>query len=181
MRKLMQYLSAAAVFAAVGVLLVLPAAAGAGRPVEHFHDTFQYTDTDFCGTGETVLGEGTITLTAWDLGNGVFKVTREFTQTLTNPANGAVVYSRSAGQTLSVAVELPSGGRTIEFVDNGLRSQLRVRGEGIVTRDAGSLHWSISFDANGDFTGVQILEVHGPHPDFVSGAYCTAAISALGL
>jgi hypothetical protein len=138
MRKLIGLLTAAAPLAAVGVALVLPAAAGAGGPVDQFRSTFSYVDDDFCGTGQSVAGEGTITLTAWDLGGGVFKVTREFTQSLTNVATGAVIYNHVAGQTSNVTTDLGSGGETIEFVDTGTRSQIRVPGQGILLRDAGS-------------------------------------------
>lgn len=167
---------------------VLAAPAAANRPVDHFRDSFSYVSSDFCGTGETVLGEGTITLTAWDLGGGVSKVTREFSQTLTNPANGNVVYNHVGGQTSSVFVGDASGGGTITFVDTGVRSTLRVPGGGVQTLDAGNLHWTLTLDASGNVVDAQVLDVHGPHPDALSGAlaggagaYCQAAIAALGL
>ena len=181
MHKLIQRLSAATALGVIGVTLVLPAVASAGKPVDHFRSTFSYVDDDFCGTGQSVAGYGTITLTAWDLGGGVFKVTREFTQSLTNLATGAVIYNHVAGKTSSVTTDLASGGQTIEFVDTGVRSELRVPSQGILLRDAGNLHWLLSLDANGDVIDVQILELRGPHPDFVNGSFCAVAASALGL
>lgn len=111
-------------------------------------------------------------------GEGGFNVATTFT----NPANGASLVGRFAGvKTNEIVAGLESGPHTHEFVENGLRAKLKLPNGGVLTRDAGSLTYRISFDAADNFTGLEIVSVHGPHPAFDSPVWCEEAIAALGL
>ena len=51
----------------------------------------------------------------------------------------------------------------------------------MLIRDAGVIVYRVSFDATGEFIGIEIVEVHGPHPGFDNPAWCEAATEALGI
>jgi hypothetical protein len=92
-----------------------------------------------------------------------------------------VLTAHSAGLFLNeIIVGLESGPHTHEFVDRGVRSQLKTPDGGILAIDAGSLTYRISFDANDEVTAFEIVSVHGPHPQFDSDVFCEVAIEALG-
>jgi hypothetical protein len=173
---------------AVALALVPVAFAGpGGAPTFHDHEVFTDVDTNFCGTGSTVEIAGRFDAKVW-IGETGGDPTQDlfvaFTSqaTLTNPDNGASVVDHSAGNFSNEIVEgLESGAHTHVFVENGLRAKLRPVHGGVLTIDAGSLGYSLSFDADDNVTDFELLWVHGPHPAFDSPAWCDAAIDALGL
>ncbi len=88
--------------------LVLPigglAASGGGQPT--FQDRFSEagTDTDFCGTGETIDFSGRAVINGWVAETGgdpeqVVKATFAYRYKLTNPANGAAIIDSAAART----------------------------------------------------------------------------------
>jgi hypothetical protein len=76
---------------------------------------------------------------------------------------------------------LESGVHTHMFVENGLWAKLKLEKGGLLTVDAGSLGYALTFDENDNVTDLEPLWVHGPHPAFDSPVWCEAAIDALGL
>jgi hypothetical protein len=52
---------------------------------------------------------------------------------------------------------------------------------GILTRDAGSITYKVSFDEDDNFTGLEVVAVHGPHPGFFEDPFCSTVVPALGL
>jgi hypothetical protein len=173
---------------ALVVFFALPVAglAGPGKPTFHERETNTFTDPNFCGTGEAVVISDAfkaivrIGETGGDPEQDL-KVT--FTsQTTFTAENGNVLTAHSAGLFLNeIIAGLESGPHTHEFVERGVRSQLKVPGGGVLVIDAGSLTHRISFDANDEVTAFEIVSVHGPHPQFDGDVFCEVATEALGL
>lgn len=175
---------------ALAAALASPVAATAGpggKPTFHDHEVFENVDSDFCGTGETVLISDDVNAVGWIGETGgdpeqVLMVAFNVRTTLTNPDNGATLIGHSAGRfTNQIIAGLESAAHTHEFVENGLRAQLKLPDGGVLTFDAGSLTYRISFDAADNVTNFEIVSVHGPHPAFDSTVFCDVAIEALGL
>jgi hypothetical protein len=181
----------AALGAAALALLAIPAIALAGptgKPTFHDHNLNDAgVDDDFCGTGETVVFEGRINFKGWVGETGgdpeqVVKATFNYRYTLTNPANGAAVIDSAAGRDLNTIVSGQEGGEhTHEITARGLRGKLQLANGRVLLRDAGNVTFRTFFDENGEFTGLEILRVSGPHPGLENqDAWCEAATEALG-
>lgn len=50
----------------------------------------------------------------------------------------------------------------------------------MLIRDAGTLTYRISFDADDNVTGVEIVRDSGNHQGFMSGRWCQVAVAELG-
>ena len=168
---------------AVAVALALPAAAAAG-PVNgppSFHDRTveDFVDDDFCGTGADVSVHFEGHATVWEA-EDASKVL--FTTKTWLTYNGVTLVDQFAGRTVDFAVA-PQGGaaETIEVIETGLRAKLKLANGKVLTSDHGLLHYLISFDANGEFLGVDIVRDRGGHPAFGSEIWCEAATAAFGI
>ena len=176
--------------ALVGFIGLLTAAAAfAAGPAFQERETFSEEDTNFCGTGETVLVEGTESFKAW-IGTTGGDPTQEIKFTLnrhityTNPDTGASVVERwSMMSTNEIVSGLESGVHTHEFVERGLKAMFRLKNGGLLTRDAGSLTYRVTFDAADQMTGFEVVSVRGPHPGFAfeGDLFCDTLVPALGL
>ena len=141
-------------------LAVMPAAASAqgGLGAPDFKDRFteEFVVEDFCGTGETVQWVETVVGNGWEQ-DGVF-VKAAFRARASITYGDTTIYTQSAGRIYQVTEGDPEGAHTELVVENGLRALLLVPGEGAVTLDHGFLQFLASFDENGDFLGVEVLE-----------------------
>ena len=178
-----------ALLTAVVALVAVPVALAGpgGGPTFHEHDVFTDVDPDFCGTGSAVEVNGFVDAKVW-IGETGGDPTQDlfaafvFRATLTNPDTGASVVDQSAGNFRNeIVAGLESGVHTHVFVENGLRAKLKLQNGGLLTLDAGSLGYSLTFDANDNVTDFELLWMHGPHPAFDTPVWCDAAIDALGL
>jgi len=176
--------------AVVAALLTIPATAGAGPgggPAFHDHGTFTDVDSNFCGTGETVNVAGRFNFKGWIGETGgdpeqELKTTFNYNVTITNPVNGKAVIDSAAGSvTNEIVTGLEAGAHTHRFVENGLRAKLKLANGRVLTHDSGQIVYEVSFDADDNFVGVEVISVHGPHPAFESDVWCDAATEALGL
>jgi hypothetical protein len=172
-----------AVLSALTFVLALPAAAVAG-PVQgppSFHERFveDFIDDDFCGTGADVAVHFESNATVWE-GEDAFKAVFNDKAWLTY--NGVTLVDHFAGRSVAVDVA-PRGGaaETIEVIETGLRAKLKLAKGEVLTSDHGLLHFFISFDANGEFLGIEVVREHGGHPAFQSDAWCEAATAAFGI
>jgi hypothetical protein len=169
------------------VALTTVAGATAAGPAFHDHGTFTDVDPDFCGTGESIDVAGRFNFKGWLGETGgdpeqEVHTTFNYAITLTNPHTGASVIDSAAGSiTNEIVTGLESGPHTHLFVENGLRAKLKLPKGRVLTHDAGSIGYTVSFDADDNFLGLNVLFVHGPHPAFDSDVWCDAAIDALGL
>ena len=173
---------------AVAVLaLVLTAAATAGPTGKPLHNVFSdaFVDTDFCGTGADVAIGVQVNEKLWfgETGGDPEQVLKAvFNVELTYTFGSTTLVERASGQSLNtIVVGLESGPHTHEFVERGLRARLKLENGRVLIRDAGVIVYRVSFDANDNFLGVEIIDVRGPHPSFASDAWCDAATSALGI
>jgi len=163
-------------------LAVMPATVSAqGAPDEQERFTDEFVDPDFCGTGTPVdVVERTVT-NIWGLeGEDTFKIT--FRSKVAITYGDITIYALNTGRVdvHRVEGEFP-GPRTDLVNETGVRSMLRVPGQGVVTIDHGLLTYVVSFDENGDFVDLQVLKDAGGHPDFYDPVFCEAATEALGI
>ena len=72
---------------------------------------------------------------------------------------------------------------THEFTENGLKAMFRLKKGGVITRDAGSLTYRVTFDENDIVTDFEVVTIHGPHPGFEyeGDFFCDTLVPALGL
>lgn len=173
--------------AAIVLVLGIPAAALAAGPDIRERDSFSESDLNFCGTGETVQIEGTAVFNGW-LGETGGDPTQEIKSilnlhiTYTNPDTGAAVVERwSVSRTNEIVTGLEAGPHTHEFTENGLKATLRLKNGRLLTRDAGSLTYRVSFDAMDNVVGFELVDMNGPHPGFEEDLFCSTVVDALGL
>jgi hypothetical protein len=164
------------------------AASGGGAPTFREHVTSDSgTDTNFCGTGKTITYEGRNRASVWIGETGGdpdqdLKIVFNSRYVLTNPATGAAVVDESAGLIENrIVAGQESGAHTHRYVENGIRAKLKLANGGLLTRDAGSLVYTISFDAADKVTDVTVIADHGSHPAFYEDVWCATAVEALGL
>ena len=173
-----------AVLAALPLALALPAAAAAAGPVSgppSFHDRVveDFVDDDFCGTGADVSGHFEGHATVWE-GEDAFRAL--FNEKTWLTYNGVTLVEQFVGRNIAIDVA-PQGGaaETVEVIETGLRAKLRLANGKVLTSDHGLLHYLISFDANGEFLGIEVVRDRGGHPAFQSDVWCEAATAAFGI
>lgn len=170
-----------AVFVALLVVLALPGAALAARPMERFHA--HYTDSFsevLCGI--TVETQMIVTENVFLYANDGFKTTSSYRLTFTNPENGKSVLLSSAGTIQGTALIDEQAG-TITFVNSfkGLPEKFQADHGRVLTRDAGIITFTDTFDlATGDFLGSDFT-MNGPHPEADSDflLFCEVITEAL--
>jgi len=169
--------------ALVTLLAVLPAAASAAKPVDHFHDRF--TDSfsgELCGIAADaeVVANNNFFL----LAGGGFKNTGSFRTTVTNPSNGNSIVISSAGQATGPApiVDEQAGTITFQATFKGLPEKIQAAHGSVLLRDAGVITFVDTFDLQtGEFISSETVVQHGPHPgadsDFTR--FCEVVTGAL--
>lgn len=171
------------------VAVAVGGAAFAAGPTFRDRDSWTDTDTNFCGTGETVLIEGRVVSNVWIGTTGgdreqELRATMNLQIRYTNPETGAAVVEQWAVmRTNEIISGLESGVHTHEITERGHKATLRLVGGGVLTRDAGSLTYRLHFDENDNVTDFEIVAIRGPHPAFqVEGDwFCDTIVPALGL
>lgn len=170
----------AALVAVIGLTTV--ASAFAARPTFQNRETFTETDTNFCGTGKTVLVEGRVVENVWLEGDQV-KATLSLHITFTNPETGASAVERwSRLFTDTIVSGDPAGVHTHEFTHRGLKATLKLANGRVLTRDAGSVTFRVTVnDMTGEVLGFELVSMRGPHPGFEEDLFCSTLVPALGL
>ena len=160
--------------------------AGAATPqVVHTKVNVSLTNIDVCGFTVNSVVQGTDTFQVFvdSAGNMFFQDVSHVVSTLTNQANGKVVYVANAGRdrfTSDAGVVNPDG--TITFTDTltGMPVRVSTAHRSTLVKDAGYLSMVQTVDADGNLLSDQLI-VHGPHPfggDFT--VFCDAIASAIG-
>ena len=164
---------------------VAAAPAGAATPqVVHTKVNVSLTNLDQCGftVNSVVRGTDTFKVTVDKSGNASFQDESHIVSTLTNVANGKVVYVDSAGRDAfsDAGVVNPDG--TITFTDilTGRDARIYTSHSSTLVKDVGYLSIADTVDAQGNFLSEQVIE-HGPHA-FAGDmtVYCDAIASAIG-
>jgi hypothetical protein len=167
------------------VLGAAPAAQAANPDVNRFISSNSLTDPDFCGTGQAVDINGSVSVVEFLSPNHVdYAQAVQGKVTLTNPETGATVINQFAGRSTDLFVVSgdPEGIHTREFTQIGLGEQWRLENGGVLTLDAGYL--AVLETWNGDqYLSAEYVINKGPHPDADSdfALFCQVIPDALGL
>jgi len=153
------------VFLALLVVLALPGATLAAKPVAAFHD--HITDSfpgDICGIPVQV--DVVVTDNFFLYADDSFKDAASAMQTFTNPDNGKSVVLSSAGNVTGTAI-IDEQANTITFVTTykGLPEKIQTGHGAVLTRDAGIISFRDTFDLEtGEFLDTEVT-MNGPHPE----------------
>jgi hypothetical protein len=184
MRSIRRFILLLGIIIAALALGAAPTAVAANPEGNHFVVSDSFTDNDFCGTGQTVdisfFSQGTEFLAPNQPVD--YRNVGEGNVVYTNPLNGATVTDHFAGQFTDTLISGdPAGINTHERTFNGVIHSYRTDG-GLLYLGAGYV--VVHQVQNGDEPlSVEIVVVHGPHPDVESGftIFCETIPSALGL
>jgi hypothetical protein len=142
------------------------------------------TGIDVCGFTVDSVVQGTDTFKVFldRFGNVLIQDVSHVVSTLTNVANGKVVYVSNASRDAFTPDGVVNPDGTITFTDTLTGMPLRVytSHRSTLVKDVGFLSMVATFDAQGNFLSEQVIE-HGPHPfagDFT--VFCDAIASAIG-
>jgi len=173
--------------AAVLALTTLTAVpAGAATPqVFHTRVNVSLIGIDQCGFTVDSVVQGTDTFQVFvDKSGNVARLqdVAHVVSTLTNEANGKVVYVDNASRDAFGGPGLVNPDGTITFTDTLTGTDLRIytSHSSVLLKDSGYLSIVDTVDSHGNFLSEQLI-VHGPH-GFAgdSSAYCNAITSAIG-
>ena len=164
---------------------VAGAPAGAATPqVFHTQVNVSLTNIDQCGftVNSVIRGTDTFQVFVDRSGNLAFQDVSHVVSTLTNVANGKVVYVDNASRDAfsDSGVVNPDG--TITFTDTltGMPVRIYTSHSNTLVKDVGYLSIVDTVDSQGNFLSEQVTQ-HGPHPfagDFT--VYCHAIAAAIG-
>jgi hypothetical protein len=173
---------------ACAATVAVSAAFAASPEPQKLEFTGTFTDPDFCGTGVPVEIDSRFHGTLFAAPNQdryEFWLTLNGRDVLTNLVTGSTASIHAAGaQRWSFVHDGdPSTPPLTVTLDQGLRSQIVTRGDGVQIRDAGYVVLQFTFTI---FDG-QILVEHGPHPSLAelletgSDTFCATMTSVLGI
>jgi hypothetical protein len=167
----------------VSVWLALMASTASAAPLtDHFRVTFSDTLPDTqCGIDGTSVFNGLDNIQVF--ADGTFKAETQVNQVFTSAATGKSVLLFFAFQFVE-AGPIDNGDGTVTFTGTykGLKEKLKLPNGAILSRDAGLVTFSNTFDATtGDFLGETVSTQNGPHPDVDSGftLFCDVIVPAL--
>jgi hypothetical protein len=176
-------LSVAAAALAITTLTAVPAGAAAPQVV-HTKVDVSLTNIDQCGFTVNSVIQGTATTQVFldRSGNVEVQNVSHVVSTLTNVANGKVVYVDNANRDAFTpeGVLNPDGTTTFTDTLTGMPVRIYTSHSDVLVKDVGYLSIVDTVDAQGNLLSEQVIE-HGPHPfagDFT--VYCNAITSAIG-
>ncbi len=150
--------------------------------VENFHNKIGYTVPDdfACGIAGSATVSGVESFQV--LGDGTAKDQLTLEDVFTSAATGKSVDISVHVQNSSAAAVLnPDGSTTVTSTEKGLLEQIKLPDGGVLTRDAGTLTFVTTYNADGSFQSSTLVGEDGPHPNVDSGytAACDAIVPAL--
>ena len=168
---------------AAAALVPAPAHAASPQPVKFSVVAEPFEDVDFCGTGETVTG--TFSVKGVDFlspHEGDLAAVFQGKQTFT--FGSTTVVGHFAGRFSRELVSVGQNGEeTVAFTNKGLPESFRLAGGGgVITLDAGTITFLVTFDAQGELIS-ESFTASGPHPQADSGftLFCEVIPAALGI
>ena len=164
---------------------VAGAPAGAAAPqVVHAQVNVTLTNIDVCGFTVNSVIQGTDTFEVFvdRSGNVAVQDQSHVVDTLTNVANGKVVYVSNASRDAFTPDGVVNPDGTITFTDTltGMPVRIYTSHSNTLVKDVGFLSLVDTVDSQGNLLSEQVI-VHGPHPfggDFT--VFCDAIASAIG-
>jgi hypothetical protein len=169
----------------VGWLAGAPAGAATPPQVSHERVDVSLPGIDVCGFTVDSVVQGTHTFQVFfdRFGNpSTIQDESHVVSTLTNEANGKVVYVENASRDRFDAAPVLNPDGTMTFTDTltGMPIRIYTSHSSILVRDVGFFSFVATFDSAGNFLSEQVI-VHGPHEflgDFT--VFCDAITSAIG-
>jgi hypothetical protein len=168
---------------AITTLAAVPAGAAAPQVV-HTKVNVSLTNIDQCGFTVNSVIQGTDTTQVFvdRSGNVAVQDVSHVVSTLTNQANGKVVYVANASRDAFTPSGVVNPDGTITFTDTltGMPVRVYTSHSDTLVKDVGYLSIVVTVDSQGNFLSEQVIE-HGLHPfagDFT--VYCNAIASAIG-
>ena len=170
--------------AITGVAALAGAGVGAASaPVLHTHENFTDTfDDEICGIAGTseVRGVDNFTLYA----DNTFKDNFELQQTFTAAGSGKSIVFHVAQHVTGNDEPIDNGDGTLTFVNTfkGLPEQIKLPNGRVLSRDAGSVTFTLLIDAATDeLISQTVSSEKGPHPDLDSDfeIFCNVVAPAL--
>jgi hypothetical protein len=165
----------------VAVMAVMAPTVAASAPVEQFHDTFSdWNPADnLCGIDGSSYDNGrdNIEVFADGSSNDQFR----FNFVFRSAATGKWVELFVAQSSSSHEVVNPDGSMTFMTTFKGLPEKIKLPNGPILSRDAGSVTFLDTFDADGNFVSRSVVDEKGPHPDLESdfAIFCDVIVPAL--
>lgn len=176
-------LSVGAAALALTTLTSVPARAAAPQVV-HTKVDVTLKNIDQCGfrVNSVVQGTDTTQIFVDRSGNVTIQDVSHVVSTLTNRANGKVVYVSNASRDRFTPDGVTNPDGTITFTDTltGMPIRVYTSHSSTLVKDVGYLSFVVTVDAQGNFLSDRVVE-HGPHPfagDFT--VFCNAIRSAIG-
>jgi len=171
--------------AAVAITTLMAAPAGAAAPqVIHTKVNVSFSNIDQCGltVNSVVRGTDTFQIFVDRSGNVRMQDVSHVVSTLTNVANGKVVYVESSGRNAFTpdGVVNPDGTTTFTDTFGGMDQRVYTDHSSVLVKDTGYLSTVDTVDSQGNLVSEQVI-VHGPHQfagDF--DVYCNAITAAIG-
>jgi hypothetical protein len=184
MKRVVQVVALSGLMTLVAGWLAAAPAGAAAPQVTHTKVNVTLTGIDVCGFTVDSVVQGTDTFKVFfdRFGNLSIQDVSHVVSTLTNVANGKVVYVSNAGRDAFTPDGVVNPDGTITFTDTLTGMPLRVytAHSSTLVKDVGFLSMVATFDAQGNVLSEQVIE-HGPHPfagDFT--VFCDAIASAIG-
>ena len=184
MKRVVQLVALSGLMTLVAGWLAAAPAEAAAPQVTHTKVNVTLTGIDVCGFTVDSVVQGTDTFKVFldRFGNVLIQDVSHVVSTLTNVANGKVVYVSNASRDAFTPDGVVNPDGTITFTDTLTGMPLRVytSHRSTLVKDVGFLSMVATFDAQGNFLSEQVIE-HGPHPfagDFT--VFCDAIASAIG-
>jgi hypothetical protein len=165
---------------------VAAAPAGAATPPQVVHNQVDVSlpGIDVCGFTVDSVVQGTDTFEVFTdrSGNVLIQDQSHVVSTLTNEANGKVVYVENASRDRFTPDLVVNPDGTLTFTDTltGMPMRVYTSHSSILVKDVGFLSRVVTFDAQGNFLSEQVI-VHGRAPFGGDQAvFCDAIASAIG-
>jgi hypothetical protein len=169
---------------AAGWLAAAPAGAATPPQVSHTQVDVSLPGIDVCGFTVDSVVQGTDTFEVFTdrFGNVSIQDQSHVVSTLTNEANGKVVYVENASRDRFTPDLVVNPDGTLTFTDTltGMPMRVYTAHSSILLKDVGFLSRVVTFDAEGNFLSEQVI-VHGRAPfGGDQTVFCDAIASAIG-
>src|SRR5262245_20413832 len=166
---------ASTILIALAVPLFQAEAAAASPEIDHGRFDETEVGVDFCGLTVDIQSRGTFT--TWLADPGGFRAEVHDVQTITNEANGHVVYVESSNrQWYGDSVDNGDGTFTQVITFNGMNARIYTDHSNVLLRVVGLVSVTVTVDAD-DNEIDHVLVTHGQYEDRDS---CEAIVAAIG-
>jgi hypothetical protein len=186
MKRVVQVVALTGLMTAVaGWLAGAPAGAATPPQVSHTQVNVSLPGINVCGFTVDSVVQGTNTFEVFfdQFGNpATIQIASHVISTLTNEANGKVVYVENASRDNFDAAPVANPDGTFTFTDTltGMPIRVYTSHSSVLVEDVGFNTFVDTFDSSGNFLN-ELVTVHGPHQFLGDNTvFCNAITSAIG-